>query len=63
MSYRSLDVHIAPPSIVMPGLGPGIHACAARFGRRADVDGRAKPGHDGVRGVVHRSAISMGRTA
>src|SRR5437763_10505162 len=31
---------------VMPGLGPGIHA----FGRDsiADVDGRAKPGHDPV---------------
>lgn len=30
---------------VMPGLVPGIHAFAAR---KEDVDGRDKPGHDGV---------------
>jgi hypothetical protein len=27
----------------MPGLVPGIHV----FGRKQDVDGRDKPGHDG----------------
>jgi len=32
--------------VVMPGLGPGIHV----FGREEDVDGRDKPGHDGVQG-------------
>ncbi len=32
------------PPFVMPGLGPGIHV----FGpRRKDVDGGAKPRHDG----------------
>jgi hypothetical protein len=30
---------------VMPGLVPGIHALA----KSEDVDGRDKPGHDGVR--------------
>ena len=29
----------------MPGLVPGIHVCAAA---KKDVDGRDKPGHDGV---------------
>jgi hypothetical protein len=29
----------------MPGLDPGIHAFLYR---RKDVDGRDKPGHDGV---------------
>jgi hypothetical protein len=31
------------PSVVMPGLVPGIHVLAAK----KDVDGRDKPGHDG----------------
>jgi hypothetical protein len=31
------------PKVVMRGLGPGIHALAAKKG----VDGRDKPGHDG----------------
>jgi hypothetical protein len=30
----------------MPGLGPGIHDLAS--GKEEIVDGRAKPGHDGV---------------
>jgi hypothetical protein len=30
-------------SVVMPGFVPGIHA----FGRRKDVDGRNRSGHDG----------------
>jgi hypothetical protein len=30
---------------VMPGLVPGIHVLAAA---KKDVDGRVKPGHDGV---------------
>jgi hypothetical protein len=39
------------PSVVMPGLGPGIHDLATRQSK--DVDGRAKPGHDdGVRGAL-----------
>jgi hypothetical protein len=29
----------------MPGLVPGIHVLACRM---KDVDGRVKPGHDGV---------------
>jgi hypothetical protein len=33
-------------SIVMPGLVPGIHVFNARDAK--DVDGRDKPGHDGV---------------
>jgi len=32
----------------MPGLVPGIHALLRRS-FRLDVDGRDKPGHDGVR--------------
>jgi len=32
-------------SRVMPGLGPGIHACAAL--RREGVDGRPKAAYDG----------------
>jgi hypothetical protein len=32
-------------SIVMPGLVPGIHVFAVA---KQDVDGRDKPGHDGV---------------
>jgi hypothetical protein len=35
---------------VMPGLVPGIHVFAAC--RKEDVDGRVKPGHDGIRLVV-----------
>ena len=35
----------APTShVVMPGLDPGIHDLRSR----KDVDGRDKPGHDGV---------------
>jgi hypothetical protein len=30
----------------MPGLGPGIHVFL--FSRTKDVDGRDKPGHDGI---------------
>jgi hypothetical protein len=30
----------------MPGLDPGIHVLLFRCGK--DVDGRVKPGHDGV---------------
>jgi hypothetical protein len=33
-------------SFVMPGLVPGIHDLLGR-GKRKDVDGRDKPGHDG----------------
>jgi hypothetical protein len=32
-------------SVVMPGLVPGIHVLATK----KDVDGRDKPGHDGIR--------------
>jgi hypothetical protein len=31
--------------LVMPGLVPGIHVLAAT---KEDVDGRVKPGHDGL---------------
>jgi hypothetical protein len=34
-------------AIVMPGLVPGIHAFLS-FYHREDVDGRDKPGHDGL---------------
>ena len=37
-------------SNVMPGLVPGIHALA----RQTGVDGRDKPGHDGMVGVAER---------
>jgi hypothetical protein len=33
------------PSNVMPGLVPGIHVFAEQI---KDVDGRDKPGHDGL---------------
>jgi len=32
--------------VVMPGLDPGIHVLGQE---KKDVDGRDKPGHDGVR--------------
>jgi hypothetical protein len=32
----------------MPGLVPGIHVLLSRRQTRKDVDGRDKPGHDGV---------------
>jgi hypothetical protein len=35
-------------SVVMPGLVPGIHVLLIRANRDKDVDGRVKPGHDGV---------------
>ena len=37
-----------PDCSVMPGLVPGIHACPFATTRRSPVDGRDKPGHDGV---------------
>jgi hypothetical protein len=36
----------AKPSFVMPGLVPGFHVLI--FTTRKDVDGRDKPGHDGI---------------
>jgi hypothetical protein len=33
--------------LVMPGLEPGIHVFGATC--KNDVDGRDKPGHDGIR--------------
>ena len=33
---------------VMPGFMPGIHV----FGRKEDVDGRDKPGHDEMEGLT-----------
>jgi hypothetical protein len=35
---------VAVPSLVMPGLVPGIHVFVEAV--REDVDGRDKPGHD-----------------
>jgi hypothetical protein len=34
----------------MPGLVPGIHVLFSRWGK--GVDGRDKPGHDGVDGLA-----------
>jgi len=39
----------------MPGLVPGIHVFRAVV-RKEDVDGRAKPGHDGERGGAQTKA-------
>jgi hypothetical protein len=36
----------ANPSFVMPGLVPGIHVLPSSTPQ--DVDGRVKPGHDGI---------------
>jgi len=35
------------PLLVMPGLVPGIHVLLWNLAKK-DVDGRDKPGHDGV---------------
>jgi hypothetical protein len=48
--FSSLLVHFAAGlhhdlSAVMPGLVPGIHVL---LGKKKDVDGRDKPGHDGL---------------
>jgi hypothetical protein len=32
----------------MPGLVPGIHVLFCEIGRKKDVDGRDKPGHDEI---------------
>jgi len=37
---------VANPSFVMPGLVPGIHVLSST---PKDVDGRDKPGHDGIK--------------
>jgi hypothetical protein len=39
------DFNGAILSLVMPGLVPGIHVLLSLS--KEDVDGRAKPGHDG----------------
>ena len=44
-----------PLNGVIPGLDPGIHAFDSACFRRKDVDGRVKPGHDGVR--MHRRGV------
>jgi len=38
--------HSATLSAVMPGFMPGIHVFLCR---KQDVDGRDKPGHDGLK--------------
>ena len=46
----------------MPGLGPGIHA----FGSAPAgvvVDGRAKPGHDGLKSLAPNADHARGRIA
>ncbi len=40
---------------VIPGLDPGIHVFDSARSRRHDVDGRVKPGHDGV--GMHRRGL------
>jgi hypothetical protein len=40
----------------MPGLVPGIHVLACRA---KDVDGRDKPGHDGVIGILTASIFIL----
>jgi hypothetical protein len=42
---QPLIINLSLYVFVMPGLGPGIHGVAPT----PDVDGRAKPGHDGDR--------------
>jgi hypothetical protein len=32
----------------MPGLVPGIHVLLGSISAKKDVDGRGKPGHDGL---------------
>jgi len=34
--------------VVMPGLVPGMTPSFVSKGRKEDVDGRNKPGHDGI---------------
>ena len=41
-------------SIVMPGLGPGIHGYQHRLGLQR-VDGRVKPGHGGIMHLLSES--------
>ena len=39
----TMGVWMSSPSVVMPGLVPGIHVFASS---KKNVDGRDKPGHD-----------------
>ena len=42
--------------VVMPGLVPGIHVL---WLKNEDVDGRVKPGHDGVIGISTASIFIL----
>jgi hypothetical protein len=44
----------SPLSVVMPGLGPGIHVFLD-VGEQEDVDGRDEPGHDEVDECLRKS--------
>jgi hypothetical protein len=46
-SNAASDIRLSN-SVVMPGLGPGIHVFF--LGGKKDVDGRVKPGHDEIEG-------------
>jgi hypothetical protein len=46
------DQSLNPNEVVMPGLDPGIHHSQTRF--RKKMDGRVKPGHDGIK---NRAAV------
>jgi hypothetical protein len=47
-------------SFVMAGLVPAIHVFLS--GRAEDVDGRDKPGHDGVQGSDRHFGSTLGLT-
>ena len=42
--------------VVMPGLVPGIHVL---WLKKEDVDGRDKPGHDGIIGICTASIFIL----
>ncbi|MGY4627885.1 hypothetical protein ACVWY3_005641 [Bradyrhizobium sp. USDA 4486] len=51
----------AARKVVMPGLVPGIHVLLSAW---QGVDGRDKPGHDGVQALAQSTCdcpVSMGR--
>jgi hypothetical protein len=50
MSARRSYTNSRGPSLVMPGLVPGIHVL--NWSRSEDVDGRDEPGHDVTRVIA-----------
>ena len=58
MILRLLDQKIRRgPSVVTPGLAPGIHVLSAK---RQYVDSRAEASHDGERVTFNHGAIEIG---